>query len=63
VPHCTSNPLFQDAQSNSAILPPDAVGDHIVAGDDLYGGTSRLLAQVAPNLGFDVTHVDTTDVQ
>eukprot|EP00889_Picochlorum_renovo_P000259 jgi/Picre1/27289/NNA_000258.t1 len=36
-------------------------GDHIVAGDDLYGGTSRLLAQVVPTAGIDVTNVDTTD--
>jgi len=38
-------------------------GDHIVAGDDLYGGTSRLLAQVVPGAGIDVTNVDTTDVE
>ena len=47
----------------SAVLRVASAGDHIVAGDDLYGGTSRLLAQVAPNLGLEVTHVDTTDVQ
>ncbi|CAL5224631.1 g7348 [Coccomyxa viridis] len=38
-------------------------GQHVVAGDDIYGGTSRLLAQVAPGLGIDVTNVDTTDIQ
>ena len=38
-------------------------GGHIVAGDDLYGGTSRLLAQVAPNWGLQVTHVDTGNPQ
>lgn len=47
----------------SAVLRTVSSGDHIVAGDDLYGGTSRLLAQVAPNLGLEVTHVDTTDVE
>ncbi len=47
----------------SAVLRTISCGDHIVAGDDLYGGTSRLLAQVAPNLGLEVTHVDTTDVK
>lgn len=47
----------------SAVLRTIACGDHIVAGDDLYGGTSRLLAQVAPNLGLDVTHVDTTEIE
>lgn len=47
----------------SAVLRLAPSGSHIVAGDDLYGGTSRLLAQVAPNLGLEVTHVDTTDLQ
>lgn len=37
-------------------------GDHIVAGDDLYGGTSRLLARVLPAAGLEVTNVDTTDL-
>lgn len=38
-------------------------GDHIVAGDDLYGGTSRLLSRVVPDAGIDVSNVDTTDVE
>jgi hypothetical protein len=32
----------------SAVLRLVASGEHVVAGDDIYGGTSRLLAQVAP---------------
>lgn len=36
-------------------------GGHIVAGRDLYGGTSRLLARVVPNLGITVSHVDTAN--
>ena len=32
-------------------------GDHIVSGDDVYGGTYRLLAQVMPKFGIDVTFV------
>jgi cystathionine beta-lyase len=43
----------------SAVLRLAHAGDHVVAGDDLYGGTSRLLAQIAPGLGVEVTHVDT----
>ncbi len=31
-----------------------AAGEEIVAGDDLYGGTTRLLAQVAPRQGIRV---------
>jgi cystathionine gamma-lyase len=36
-------------------------GDHIVAGDDLYGGTKRLFNHIFGNLGFDVSYVDATD--
>lgn len=39
------------------------VGDHIVAGDDLYGGTSRLLSRVVPAAGVAVTNVDTCDLR
>jgi cystathionine beta-lyase len=37
-------------------------GGHIVAGDDLYGGTSRLLSRVAPSAGVAVSNVDMTDL-
>ncbi|EFJ41456.1 hypothetical protein VOLCADRAFT_68235, partial [Volvox carteri f. nagariensis] len=37
-------------------------GDHILAGEDIYGGTSRLLAQVVPAAGVGVTNVDMTDL-
>lgn len=47
----------------AAVLRLVGAGNGVVAGDDLYGGTSRLLAQVAPNLGIDVTNVDTTNIQ
>ena len=47
----------------AAVLRLVGAGKGVVAGDDLYGGTSRLLAQVAPNLGIDVTNVDTTDIE
>ena len=33
-------------------------GDHIVAGDDLYGGTYRLLEKVVKNWGITTTYVD-----
>ena len=47
----------------AAVLRLVGAGKGVVAGDDLYGGTSRLLAQVAPNLGIDVTNVDTTNIK
>jgi cystathionine gamma-lyase len=37
-------------------------GDHVVAGDDLYGGTYRLFDKVLPRTGnLEFTYVDSTD--
>ncbi|CAI4219869.1 unnamed protein product [Parascedosporium putredinis] len=36
-------------------------GDHVITGDDLYGGTHRLLTYMAANQGIVVHHVDTTN--
>jgi cystathionine beta-lyase len=36
-------------------------GERIVTGDDIYGGTSRLLAQVVPKVGIEVVNVDMKD--
>ena len=33
-------------------------GDHIVSVDDVYGGVSRLLNQIASRVGIEVTYVD-----
>jgi len=38
-------------------------GDEIIAGDDLYGGTVRLLEQILPRQGIKVRYVDTSDLQ
>ena len=38
-----------------------SVGDHIVCGDDVYGGVTRLLDNVTANQGIDVSYVDTTN--
>lgn len=38
-------------------------GDTVLAGDDLYGGTNRLLTYLKEHLGVDVRHVDTTSVK
>ena len=37
-------------------------GDHIVVGDDVYGGTYRLLSQIVPQTGVRVSFVDLTDL-
>lgn len=36
-------------------------GDEVITGDDLYGGTNRLLTYLATNQGIIVHHVDTTE--
>lgn len=36
-------------------------GDEVIAGDDLYGGTNRLLTYIRTHLDVTVHHVDTTD--
>ena len=33
-------------------------GDHVIAGDDIYGGTYRLFEQVLKNYGLQFTYVD-----
>jgi cystathionine beta-lyase/cystathionine gamma-synthase len=43
-----------------SILRP---GDHIVAGDDLYGGTYRLFEQVARPLGVEISYVPARDTK
>lgn len=48
------------ALTAAARLAP--AGSRALAGDDLYGGTARLLASVLPRAGVAVTHVDTTDL-
>lgn len=37
-------------------------GDHILAGNDIYGGTFRLFERVLRPYGLDFTYVDTTDL-
>ncbi|AZZ60686.1 aminotransferase class I/II-fold pyridoxal phosphate-dependent enzyme [Oenococcus sp. UCMA 16435] len=37
-------------------------GDHIVVGDDIYGGTFRLIDQVLRRFGLEFTVVDTRDL-
>ncbi len=37
-------------------------GEEILAGDDLYGGTVRLLDQILPRQGISVRYVDVTDI-
>ncbi|MGK7369628.1 MAG: cystathionine gamma-synthase [Candidatus Halalkalibacterium sp. M3_1C_030] len=38
-------------------------GDHIIASDDLYGGTYRMFTQVFAPFGIDFSFVDMTDIE
>ncbi|GAC1430475.1 MAG: cystathionine gamma-synthase [Terriglobales bacterium] len=38
-------------------------GDHVVCGNNLYGGVPRLFDQVLSGYGFEFTYVDTSDVK
>ena len=40
-----------------------APGDHILAGNDVYGGTYRLFERVLRSFGLDFSYVDTTDFE
>src|SRR5579859_4958497 len=45
----------------NAIVSMLKSGDHVVCGNDLYGGTPRLFNQVMANFGLEFSYVDTSD--
>jgi cystathionine gamma-lyase len=47
--------------ATSAVIMCLSAGDHVVAGDDLYGGSFRLFDKVFRRLGIDFTFVDMSD--
>jgi methionine-gamma-lyase len=49
------------AAATTAVLTCCRCGDHIVAGDTLYGGTHQLFTQTLPRLGITVTEVAADD--
>jgi methionine-gamma-lyase len=49
------------AAATTAVLTCCQAGDHIVAGDTLYGGTHQLFTQTLPRLGISVTEVPVQD--
>jgi len=49
------------AAASTVLLSLLNSGDHIVAFDDLYGGTKRLFDRVFSNFGFELSYVDATD--
>ena len=45
----------------NAIITMLKSGDHVVCGNDLYGGTPRLFNQVMANFGLEFSYVDSSD--
>jgi cystathionine gamma-lyase len=48
--------------ATSAVLALLSSGDHVVVGDDLYGGTYRLFERVLSRYGLEFSYVDMRDV-
>jgi cystathionine beta-lyase/cystathionine gamma-synthase len=46
-----------------AIVSTLKSGDHVVCGNDLYGGTPRLFNQVMADFGLEFTYIDTADAE
>jgi cystathionine gamma-synthase len=47
--------------ATNTVLQLFASGDHVLAGNDVYGGTFRLFDKVLSRFGLDFTYTDTTD--
>jgi cystathionine beta-lyase/cystathionine gamma-synthase len=47
--------------ATNTVLQLLAAGDHVLAGNDVYGGTFRLFDKVLSHFGLDFTYLDTTD--
>ncbi len=47
----------------NAITSMLKAGDHVVCGNDLYGGTPRLFSQVLTGFGLEFSYVDTADAR
>jgi O-succinylhomoserine (thiol)-lyase len=48
--------------ATTTVLSLLKTGDHIIAGDDLYGGTYRLLERVVKNWGVTTTYADIDNI-
>src|SRR5690348_10567138 len=47
--------------ASTAVLAMFDAGEHVVAGDDIYGGSFRLFDKVFRRFGLDFTYVDARD--
>lgn len=48
--------------ATAAVLGLLSAGDHVVVGDDLYGGTYRLFSRILQRYGLEFSYVDMTDL-
>ncbi len=48
--------------ATDAVLKLVKSGDHVIVGDNTYGGTFRLFDKILKNYGIEFDYVDTTDV-
>lgn len=48
--------------ATTVVLSMLSSGDHMIVGDDVYGGTNRLIRQVAVRLGIEATFADPTNL-
>jgi cystathionine beta-lyase/cystathionine gamma-synthase len=46
----------------SALVTLLSVGDHVICGENVYGGTPRLFDQIVGRYGIEFSYVDTTDL-
>lgn len=49
--------------ATSTVLSLFNSGDHIIVGDEVYGGTYRVVSSVFSRLGLEATFVDTTNLE
>ncbi len=55
-------PVFASGMAAiNAVASLLSAGDHVVCGNDLYGGTPRLFTQVLKTFGLELSFIDTTD--
>ena len=48
--------------ATDAVLKLVKAGDHVIVGDNTYGGTFRLFSKIIANYGVEFDYVDTSDV-
>jgi cystathionine beta-lyase/cystathionine gamma-synthase len=58
--HCSA--FASGIAATSAVMNLLSAGDHVVVGDDLYGGTYRLFDKVYARYGIRFTYVDMADL-